>query len=415
MVAKIESGKSLSGALYYNENKVASNNAELLEVRGYGKDCSDLTLQDKLLRLTDLASRNHLAKTNTVHISLNFDVSETLDKEQLIAISDDYMDGIGFGNQPYLIYQHFDAGHQHLHILTTNIENTGKRIELHNIGRDRSETARRAIEAKFGLVKADQKKPILEASNISNLKPLDYGKVPTKRAMTNIVNEVTRSYKFTSLAELNAILGLFNINADRGSKESVMFQNNGLRYWVTDHNGKKQGVPIKASSMYIKPTLKLLEERFRLNDYLRKPLKETVKAKINEGLKNAADKESLILLLAKMQVQLVIRQNSEGRIYGLTFVDHQQKAVFNGSDLGKEYSAAMLFQRLAISGPESVQPSKSQQPVRSLEQRTAQPVEQSPKSVSLIDLLLNPQGQDAGIPTQLIQQKRRKKRKKLNL
>ena len=412
MVAKIETGKSLSGALYYNENKVMSNVAKLLDVRGYGKDCSDLTLQDKLLRLTDLAGRNHLAKTNTVHISLNFDVSESLEKEQLIEISDDYMNHIGFGNQPYLIYQHLDAGHPHLHLLTTNIESTGKRIELHNIGRDRSEPARRAIEIKFGLVRADQKNPAMETSNVINLKPLNYGKAPTKRALTNIVNEVTRSYKFTSLAELNAILGLYNINADRGTATSVMFHNNGLRYWVTDQTGKKQGVPIKASSMYKKPTLKLLEERFRLNDYLRKPLKENVKAKIDQGLKTAANRESLILRLANMQVQLVIRQNSEGRIYGVTFVDHQQRVVFNGSDLGKDYSAAILFQRLATSSYESVQNSNFTKPIGPLE--TSSHPEHLVTTFSLIDLLLNPQGQDAGVPNQLTQQKKRKKRKKLN-
>lgn len=413
MVAKIESGKSLSGALYYNENKVASNDAKILDVRAYGKDCDDLTLQDKLWRLTDLAGRNHLVKTNTVHISLNFDVNEILDKERLLAIADDYMDRIGFGNQPYLIYQHFDAGHPHLHLLTTNIESSGKRIELHHIGRDRSEPARRAVEVKFGLVKADQKKSLEETPNAINLKPLDYGKSPTKRALTNIVNEVTRSYKFTSLPELNAILGLFNIQADRGSAASVMFQNNGLRYWVTDHDGQKQGVPIKASSMYKKPTLKLLEERFRLNDYLRKPLKEIVKAKIDQGLKTATNRESLILLLANMQVQLVIRQNSEGRIYGVTFVDHQQKVVFNGSDLGKDYSAAVLFQRLSTPSFESVQKSNFTKPTEPLE--TSSHPEQLVTTFSLIDLLLNPQSQDAGIPNQLTQQKRRKKRKKLNL
>ena len=45
-------------------------------------------------------------------------------------------------------------------------------------------------------------------------------------------------------------------------------------------------------------------------------------------------------------VQCVLRQNDEGRIYGVTFIDQKNKAVFNGSDLGKPYSANQLSAQL---------------------------------------------------------------------
>ncbi len=56
------------------------------------------------------------------------------------------MSKIGFGDQPYLVYQHFDARHPHIHIVTTNIKSDGSRIKTHNIGRNQSERARREIE-----------------------------------------------------------------------------------------------------------------------------------------------------------------------------------------------------------------------------------------------------------------------------
>ncbi len=43
----------------------------------------------------------------------------------------------------------------------------------------------------------------------------------------------------------------------------------------------------------------------------------------------------------------MIRENAEGRIYGITFVDHRTKCVFNGSDLGKPYSANGIVNRLS--------------------------------------------------------------------
>jgi Relaxase/Mobilisation nuclease domain len=217
MVAKIKSGKSLIGALNYNENKVKQGNAKLIAASGYVKGHEELSFHDKLFRLTDLAARNLRTKTNTVHLSLNFDISEKIDQGLLVAIADEYMKRIGFEDQPYLIYKHFDAGHPHIHIVSTNIEADGKRISLHNIGELKSEPARKAIEIDFGLVQASGKKNEHEQLENHKIRPLEYGKTDTKRAITNIVNEVAKSYKFTSLPELNAILSLYNVSADKGS------------------------------------------------------------------------------------------------------------------------------------------------------------------------------------------------------
>ncbi|MGH2645125.1 MAG: relaxase/mobilization nuclease domain-containing protein, partial [Chitinophagaceae bacterium] len=282
MVAKIKSGKSLIGALNYNENKVKAGKAKLIASSGYAKNHDMLSFHDKLFRLKDLAERNIRTRINTVHLSLNFDLNENLDFERLVNVADEYMKRIGFEYQPYLVYKHFDAGHPHIHIVTTNIEADGKRISLHNIGELVSEPARKAIEIEFGLVVASSKKKEHEQIEGLKIRPLEYGKSDIKRTITNIVNEVTKSFKFTSLPELNAILNLYNVTADKGSKDSVMFNKGGLHYWAIDENGKRVGVPIKASSIYLKPTLKILENRFKLNEYLRKPFKEKLKAKIDK-------------------------------------------------------------------------------------------------------------------------------------
>src|ERR1700744_1055604 len=121
MVAKIESGKSIAGMLYYNEHKLQQRKAELLAAMLYGRDAQELTFREKLDRLTRLTEKNSRAKTNAFHISLNFALGEQLEKDTLHSIVNRYMAGIGFGEQPYLVYQHFDAGHCHVHIATTNI------------------------------------------------------------------------------------------------------------------------------------------------------------------------------------------------------------------------------------------------------------------------------------------------------
>ena len=139
MVAVIKGGRSLRNALQYNEHKLTQKKAVLIHSANYGKDTDLLGFSDKIRRLETLAARNEKTKVNSVHISLNFDPSEKIPVDKLREIGDAYMQKIGFGVQPYLVYQHHDAGHPHIHLVTTNIRKDGSRIKLHNIGRSHSE------------------------------------------------------------------------------------------------------------------------------------------------------------------------------------------------------------------------------------------------------------------------------------
>jgi hypothetical protein len=256
MVAVIHAGTSLGNALNYNEQKVKQEVATCLAAINYPKDMEDLTFHQKLYRLQNQADLNLRTKVNSVHISLNFDPSEKLSVEQLKEISDTYLYKIGFKNQPYLLYRHHDAGHPHVHIVTTNIKADGKRIELHNLGRNQSEKARKEIEQLYGLVKAeDTKNKLVAAIKPVNVLKVQYGRTETKRAIQNVLDKVLVEYKYASLPELNAVLGLYNVTADRGGENSRVFKNNGLVYRVVDNEGNKTGVPIKASDFYSKPTL----------------------------------------------------------------------------------------------------------------------------------------------------------------
>ena len=403
MVAKIKSGKSLIGALNYNENKVKQNQAKLIEAKGYPKDMDRLNFYDKLLRLTDLAESNQRVKTNAVHISLNFPNGESLADHLLKDIVKDYMQGIGFEMQPWLVYRHEDAGHPHIHIVTTNIKRDGQRISLHYLGQNQSEKIRKEIEIKYQLTVAQhqaQQKPDLKAV------PADYGKAETKRVITNIVNQVIRTYKFTSVPEFNAVLQQYNIHADRGFKDSRMYARGGLVYWILDKQGNKVGVPIKASSIYGKPTLKTLEEKFRLNEQLRKPFKAALIKLLDQILANPQTKSSFITALSQHQITGVLRQNEQGRIYGVTFIDQKNKAVFNGSDLGKAYSANLLSAK--FTAEPAPKPITTQQATTLNEQPTNQ---LQSGSDELLDILFAPEQEDMAALNKF----KKKKRKGLNL
>jgi hypothetical protein len=246
MVCKVRSGKSIRGALNYNENKVKEGVAECIAAVNFITEPKHLNFYDKLLMFKNLIEQNTRTKTNTIHISLNFDVSEKINRSKLNDIAASYMDKIGFGDQPYLVYQHHDAAHPHLHIVTTNIQETGKRISIHNHGRNESEKARKEIEILYGLVQAESQSKEIDLS-IPKIEKALYGKTETKKTINKIVSAVIQHYKYTSLPEFNIILRQYNVVADRGKEGMRMYEKNGMVYSLLDDKGNKIGVPIKAS------------------------------------------------------------------------------------------------------------------------------------------------------------------------
>lgn len=348
MVAKIVTGKSLNGILSYNEHKVQKGVAECIDAHLYGAETHELNFYEKLSRLQNLANKNTGVKTHALHISLNFDPYEKPSTTKMKHIAADYMQQIGFGDQPYLVYQHHDAAHPHIHLITTNIKSNGERIDLHNIAKLKSEPARKAIELKYGLVEAESRSQKI----IDLIKPVEairYGKTETKRAVTNAVSYILKTYNLTSLPEYNAILKQYNIIADRGHQNSRMFKGNGLVYNVLDKNGEQVGASIKASAIYGSPTLKNLEKQFAKNKQKRQPYVEDLKNKIDGVIaaNPVFSKRDFSKLLQRQHILIVYRENENGQTYGITYIDQYKKSVINGSELGKAYSAKALTERFS--------------------------------------------------------------------
>jgi len=360
MVAVImKPSDSIRHTLNYNENKVTEKVAELIHAVNYPKDADKLTFNDKVNRLKRQAELNSRVKKNSVHITLSFDPSEKHSPEVLRTITEKYMEGIGYNHQPYLVYEHRDTSVQHVHIVTTNVQANGIRISSNNIGKDKSENIRLVIEKEFHLVPA-QHGQLVNEYQIKPVNPgiVNYGKAQTKKQIQNVLQGVLDTYRYSSFAELNAILQQYNVLADRGTEDSRAFIQGGLVYRALE-NGKPVGIGIKASLLYNKPTVKYLQEKFILNSPLKqqpygKPGQST-KIKPATKLRNAIDLafkrgginsvEELSNALKKDNIHLHVWQNENGLMYGMTFVDHNTKCVFNGRKLGDSYSAHAIQQR----------------------------------------------------------------------
>lgn len=348
MVTILNINTSLRRTIAYNENKVKIGSAELIFAGNYPVDLEKISDELKLKRFTKRTELNKNTKHNTLHISLNFSPLENHSKEKLIAIAILYFQKIGFSHQPYLVYQHYDAGHSHLHLVTINIQKDGKRIDLHNIVTEKSEPARKQIEEVFGLIKAQRqnKDNELNFSHIAMGK-IHYGKMESTKAVTQVLNFILNRYNYTSLSELNALLQQYNLKADRGKENSKTFLSEGLLYKILTPQGKPIGMPIKASSLDGQPTLKFLETQFKINTAKNTAQKTRIKNIIALAMQRHPDiSQSIFFKVLQRQGITVIEQKSILGIDEIFYIDHKTKCVLSDNSL--ELSTATLKNNISI-------------------------------------------------------------------
>ena len=215
--------------------------------------------------------------------------------------------------------------------------------------------------------------------------------------------------------------------ADRGREDSKMYQKKGLVYTALDSNGNKIGTPIKASDFYSKPTLKNLEEKFVQNESLRQEHKPKVMTAIKWVLvKKKTTLNEFKQDLAREGVNVVLRQNSQGNIYGITYIDFRTKCVFNGSDLGKEYSAQGIMNRLH-KGQNHEELNLGQKQTNGLKQgndkrhnqnkdlEESHEYKNKQEMSKVLELLLKPERNSNHLPFELLKKKRKKQSRGLHL
>jgi hypothetical protein len=350
MVAHLTTPDNPRQAIHYNEQKVAARKAEFIHAGNFLKEADELSLAEKEGRFDALVALNRRVERYSLHVSINFAEEERLSNDLLIIIAGEYMERIGFGDQPFLVYKHLDAGHPHIHIVSTNIQPDGKPINTRFIARDRSEPARKALEQKFGLINAQRsKRPSIDQKNNSAEK-VQYGNRPTVRAMTDTLHDVLNEYRYRSLPELNAILRLYNLKANGGKPESKLHANRGLVYHVLDEQGKPVGIPMRASAISFNPGLKFLEEKFSRYQAIDPLYAYRVRFGLDNALgRNPKSWEEFNKFLIPERIAASPLHDAEGRILDIGIVDLRGRVVIPAGELGSPYSQQAILDKIELS------------------------------------------------------------------
>ena len=283
-----------------------------------------------------IALNSHVKKP-VIHISLNPSQKDILSEEQMTVLAQEFMEKFGYGNQPYMVWLHEDINRKHMHIVSVRINEKGEKID-HNREAVRAQNICREMEVKYGL------HPTLGEHGereLLSLQKVDYPKGNVKAQVKHTARTLLECYNCHSLAEYNTLLNLYNVTVYevRGSVDGKEYH--GIMYGALDDDGRQVGTPFKSSKFGKVLGYKALQKKFTASTKKVKKdkLAERTRQEIIKAMQDIGTKENFVRRLKDADIEVVYRINPEGRLYGITFIDHTTRAVFNGSRLGKAFSA----------------------------------------------------------------------------
>ena len=280
---------------------------------------------------------NRNTEKHTLHISLNPDPKDKVSDDKFREMAEKYMREMGYGEQPFIVFKHTDIDRSHIHIVSVCVDAEGKKIS-DKFEKMRSMKVCRELERKQDLIPATEKE---HRQNDKVFRQVDYKAGDVKSQIASVVRHLPNYYQCQTLGEYNALLSLFNVTTEKVEGELQGQLRQGLLYIPLNAKGDRAGHPFKASLFGKNAGLPTLELHFAKNKEALKahPTKPTIKAAVTIALKSTSDEQAFKKWLSEQGINVVVRRNDTGRIYGITFIDHNSKTVWNGSRLGKELSA----------------------------------------------------------------------------
>ena len=336
MIAKISATENLGGALGYNFKKVEKGEASILLAQGlYQNKEGTYTMAEVFTDMQAVIPEKCRTKKMVFHCSLNPHPDEKLSDETLTQIAKEYMETLGYGKQPYIVFKHNDIAREHIHIVSLRVDSRGQKIN-DRFEKRRSKKITDALEKRFGLIPSSKfaDKAVEETTKI------DITRGNIKEQVASALRMVLKHYRFCSLGEFNAILSKYNLVVEEVKTEFRGKKYDGLVYVPTDDKGGKVSTPIHASDIGRGVGYTAVQNRMQKSKQAIKPLVPTIRGKVLQAMRTSPQTEKeLRSRLEEQSLRVAIRKNESGRIYGITFIDDKVGVALNGSRLGKGYAA----------------------------------------------------------------------------
>ena len=186
MIAKQVKGKDFYGVLKYNQNKVDKGEAIVLDTNLASNSVVKQTKEFNVVRQL----KSNLSKA-VYHVSLNLPYNDAnkLSNHEFSNLAKDYLEGMGFDENQYIVYKHFDVDHSHIHIVANRVKFSAN-VVSDSQDYKRSEALIRKLELKYKLTELIRKEESNVLSKGEIEKCLRTGDVPERLELQNILIEI---------------------------------------------------------------------------------------------------------------------------------------------------------------------------------------------------------------------------------
>lgn len=344
MIANITQSSTLAPLLRYNNNKVRAQEAIVFYIGNLFK--KDLKLAESVIAAYGNNIKSN-RKDKFLHVSINFLPADNavLDDIMLRDIAKEYLIGIGFDeDHPYLVYKHEDTQHSHLHMITSKLDVNGKCIKADNYRQ--SQRVTRELEEKYNLTRVSSVKS--ENQTIKGRDELYKRNVCLKERINIHIKHALETLYVQNyddfLSYLNSnhidiqVMKVSNIVADK----SVVTE--GLVYNVLGYGFKQNQKGIKASKLYLTPTMKNLELQFKKNIDIQTNQKMHVR-KVLDSIFSKYDQVTLSdlqAILLENTIRLNFKRDYNQRLVGVSFTDTKIGLKITGESISKKYTARKI-------------------------------------------------------------------------
>lgn len=338
MVIEIaQSAPSMSSAVGYNENKVSQGSAKVIFSQGIAD------IKHPMATFQKYENANIRTEKLSFHASVNPSAKEqiTMTPQRVIDFAREYMQEMGYGNQPYIIYQHNDIDRQHYHIVSIKTDMSGKRAVKDWKDQDRTIKIMEKLGPKYEFTvgngeRKEMKKEwtpkdsfIIRREDIPRVQPFQPKAGNLYKQVEAIVNQAM-IYKFGSVRQLERILYDYGLKLD--TKPTADGTKHLTFRGVDQRTGRFTSKTIDGDKINI-PSFNQIKQHTWPSSYrITRGETQRVANLVNHCLPHSQSERHLQNMLLKNSVSVCVDRKDTGEIKDIILVDHANRACFSVAD-----------------------------------------------------------------------------------
>jgi len=314
MIVKIlGSASSNFHGVQYNDKKVEKGTGELMLMKNFPSFINENSSQEEVRNYLKSISKNEKVKKPQFHavISTKF---QQHSKEELTKVAEDFMQEMGYGNQPFIVIFHNDTENSHVHIVSTRVDkSTGKKLNDSYERLKAQKALADTLEKRYGISSEEKLEKLLNYQ-ISSLKQLEILLERNGFKLTKNTNDENALDILKNGVKLKILNG-----------NQISFTTN------SDNNRSKQlkAILIKYKHLCSNKVFKVEDNRKQQSKLPEEKHKDDWKPKIE------FESELQKKLRDIFGLDIVFHHKEGQKPFGYSMIDHKSGKVFKGSDILK--------------------------------------------------------------------------------